>query len=202
MKRPALWTGDKIEHYTAEGYSVAAAVAVQELLKAILGGPLPPGMQDTPGRVARALKEMTAGYAMDPAKILAKEFDADGYNQIVVLKDISFTSLCEHHLLPFVGRAAVAYIPKNRVVGLSKLARVVECFALRFQIQERMTMQIADAIETTLKPLGVVVLVRATHSCMANRGVRKPGAEMVTSDVRGAFFDKPAARDEVFRLLT
>jgi GTP cyclohydrolase I len=159
------------------------------------------GLKDTPGRWVRAMQEMTRGYKEDPAAILATTFEGDGYDQLVLLKDIPFASLCEHHLLPFVGRAHVGYIPKDRVVGLSKLARVVDAFARRLQIQERMTKQIADAIASALLPLGVGVMIEATHSCMAVRGVAKPGALMVTSDVRGVFREKEAARAEFFALI-
>jgi GTP cyclohydrolase IA len=162
---------------------------------------LPEGMTETPDRVLRALAEMTAGYSQDPATILSKTFDADGYDEIVVLRDIPFNSLCEHHVLPFVGTAGVAYLPGARVVGLSKLARVVDVYARRFQIQERMTQQIADAVSVALNPRGVAVLVKGRHLCMEVRGVKKTGAEMVTSVVRGVFMEKPQARAEVLDLL-
>lgn len=158
-------------------------------------------LADTPDRMARALREMTSGRHQDPAEILARTFDADGYDEIVVVRDIEFTSLCEHHVLPFIGRAHVAYLPGRRVVGLSKIPRLVECFARRLQIQERLTMQIAEAMGRHLEPRGVAVVVEARHECMACRGVRKPGATMVTSSVRGAFRDDAAARAEVLGLL-
>jgi len=162
---------------------------------------IPEGMIDTPARVVKAWRDMTRGYGEDPASILSRTFDADGYDQIVCLRGVAFQSLCEHHLLPFTGTVDLAYLPGARVVGLSKLARLVDCFARRFQIQERMTKQIADAVEQHLSARGVLVVVRGTHSCMTCRGVLKPGAEMVTSDVRGLLREVPAARGEALALL-
>lgn len=160
-----------------------------------------PGLLDTPARVVRALREMTDGYGIDPAELLAVQFP-DDYDEMVVVRGVEFHSLCEHHLLGFSGTATVAYIPTpgRGVVGLSKLARLVECFARRLQVQERMTMQIADAIDEHLAPVGVGVVVRARHSCMGCRGVRKPGAEMVTSALRGAMRDEPHTRAEFLSL--
>jgi GTP cyclohydrolase I len=159
------------------------------------------GLDETPARVVRALEELTAGYAQDPGLILSKVFsESDGYDQMVVLRDIEFTSLCEHHLLPFSGTAVVAYIPQGKVVGLSKLARVVECFARRLQLQERMTQQIANAIDEHLTPQGVGVIVAAHHQCMGCRGVKQPRAEMVTSALRGALLREDSARAEFLRL--
>lgn len=163
------------------------------------------GLRNTPRRWVKAMEEMTRGYDMEPARILATTFDGHGYDQLVLLKDITFSSLCEHHLLPFTGYAHVGYVPTVRVVGLSKLARLVECFAKRFQIQERMTKEIADALEEALHPRALGVMVEATHSCMALRGIAKPGATMVTSDLRGLFRnDEPAsaaARAEFFSMI-
>ena len=158
-------------------------------------------LRDTPKRVVRALLEMTAGEHIDPASVLKVDFPGSGYDEIVSLSGIEFYSLCEHHLLPFHGRASVAYLPSDRIVGLSKLARVVEIFAKRLQVQERMTQQIADAIDKTVKPLGTAVLIQAQHLCMGARGVQKPGAQMTTSVMRGVFRTKPEARAEVLRLL-
>lgn len=180
-----------------------ARVAITDLLCAFGEGGLPEwreGIADTPDRVARAWQEMLAGYQDDPAAILATDFDADGYDQMVLLNGIAFTSICEHHLLPFHGVAHVAYLPSARVVGLSKLARLVDCFARRLQLQERMTQEIANAIAEHLAPLGVGVLVEATHTCMTDRGVRKPGAQMVTSVMLGAFRDNDAARTELLAM--
>lgn len=158
-------------------------------------------LRATPARWAKAMREMLRGYDEDPRSLLSTRFDADGYDQMILLRDVPFASLCEHHVLPFTGHAHVAYIPGPRVVGLSKLARVVDAFARRFQIQERMTKQIADAIEGALAPVGVAVMIEASHSCMVVRGVAKPGATMTTSDLRGAFRDLPAARSEFFALV-
>lgn len=165
------------------------------------------GTHETPMRVAKAYRDLLAGYNDDPAVHLARQFDSDGedataYDGIVLLRDIELYSLCEHHMLPFVGRVHVAYIPNgNRVVGISKLARVVEVFARRLQVQERLTAQIADAIETHLEPRGVAVMIEAEHFCIRMRGVGKQNSVMVTSDLRGAFRDEPAAREEFFHLV-
>lgn len=167
----------------------------------MIGAALPPGMDQTPLRVIRAWHEMTAGYEQDPRAILRARFDADGYDEVVVLRDVPFQSLCEHHLMPFSGTVAIAYLPRRYVVGLSKLARVVDCYARRFQIQERMTCQIAAALSLYLRPRAVAVVVRGTHSCMTHRGVTKPGSVMVTSDLRGTFRKTAAARAEVMELL-
>lgn len=158
------------------------------------------GLDDTPKRVMKAFAEMTSGYSMDPAQILARTFPGENYDELVIVPGIQFVSLCEHHLLPFTGSVVVAYIPRDRVIGLSKLPRLVECFARRLQVQERMTVQIADAIDEHLKPRGVGVVVRAKHACMTCRGVRQPEAEMVTSVMRGALRDKPEARAELMGL--
>lgn len=159
------------------------------------------GLSDTPKRVVKAFAEMTAGRNENPEEILSRTFPKDGYDQVVVLKDIRFFSTCEHHLLPFFGRAAVAYVPGERVVGLSKLARLVDCFARRLQIQERLTVQVADALESCLKPQGVAVVMKAQHLCMVARGASKEGAEMVTSVMRGNFRDHAESRAEVLNLL-
>jgi GTP cyclohydrolase I len=173
-------------------------VATRKVLSAFELPLQDPSIKDTPKRVARMWEELLGGYAEDPAKILCVQFPLTGYDQMVVLRNIAFHSTCEHHMLPFAGIAAVGYIPSKDggVVGLSKLARVVECFARRLQLQERMTDQIASAIQDALKPRGVGVLVRATHQCMVCRGVKKPGAEMVTSALRGEMLTTPEARAE------
>jgi len=172
--------------------------AVVRLLQAIGEDPDRDGLRDTPRRVVKALGEMTCGYLEDPADILATVFDVD-FDEMIVVRRIPFVSLCEHHLLTFVGHATVGYVPKDLVVGLSKLARLVDCYARRLQVQERMTRQIADAIDTHLRPAGVAVLIESTHSCMSSRGVAKV-APMVTSDVRGCFRDQPEARAEFMAL--
>jgi len=162
--------------------------------------PCPDGMKETPSRLWRALQEMTCGYKDDPAQILAKDFAPDGYDQVVALKGIDFSSLCEHHLMPFHGTVGIAYLPGGRVVGLSKLARLVNCFARRFQIQERMTHQIAEAL-AGIGARGVAVVVKGTHTCMTARGVLKPGSVMVTSSLRGVFLEDQDARSEALGLL-
>lgn len=159
------------------------------------------GLKETPDRVARAYQELLGGYAVDVKAILGKTFDADGYDELVVLRAVPFTSLCEHHLIPFHGTASVAYLPGKRVVGLSKLARLVEAHARRLQIQEAMTKDIATDIQHYLAPQGVAVIVKAQHMCVTSRGVCKPGSEMVTSAMHGVFRTKPEARAEVMELL-
>jgi GTP cyclohydrolase I len=156
-----------------------------------------PGLVETPARVARAFEEYFAGYAQDPELLLQKTFEEiAGYDEMVVLRGIDFESHCEHHLAPIIGRAWVAYVPRGRVVGISKLARVVETYAKRLQIQEKMTAQIADTIERVLKPAGVGVIIKATHHCMTTRGVHKPGTDLVTSRMLGCFRDNPVTRQE------
>jgi len=157
-------------------------------------------LRDTPMRAVKAFREMTSGYEQDPAIILSRTFPGESYDEMVIVPGIQFVSLCEHHLLPFSGTAVVAYIPRDRVVGLSKIPRLVECFARRLQVQERMTVQIADAMVQHLNPSGVGVVLRAQHSCMTCRGVRQSNAEMVTSVMRGALRDKPEARAELMGL--
>lgn len=163
-------------------------------------GPLPDGMIETPARAAKAMVEMTAGYHVDIEGIF-KTFDAEEYDELILERSIPFSSLCEHHLLPFVGVAHVGYIADGQIVGLSKLARLVEAYARRFQVQERMTQQIADAIESHLSPVGVIVVIEATHLCMELRGVRKPGVVTKTSVLRGLLKDDPAARAEAMSLI-
>ena len=158
------------------------------------------GLRDTPERAAKALIELTNGYTIEIADLFTT-FEKDGYDEMVVVRNIDFTSLCEHHVLPFTGHAHVAYIPDRRIVGLSKIARLVEAFAHRLQVQERLTGQIADALEEHLSPVGVAVVLEATHSCMALRGIKKAGSTMVTSALRGALKDKPEARAEALALL-
>lgn len=173
--------------------------AVRRLLQFIGEDPEREGLLDTPKRVVKAYAEMTAGYSEDPAAILSTTFD-DRCDEMVMLRGIDFVSLCEHHLLPFTGTAVVGYVPGDRVVGLSKLARLVECYARRLQVQERLTNQIAYALLDHLDARGVGVVIRAHHSCMGNRGVRKPGAEMVTSAMLGVLRDDTAARAEFLAL--
>lgn len=174
---------------------------VRSLLKHIGEDPDRDGLHGTPSRVVRAFKEMTAGYDIDPAALLAVQFDDKTYHDAIMVTGIDFVSLCEHHLLPFTGQAAVGYIPSGgRVVGLSKLARLVDCYAKRLQIQERMTAQIADAVSFHLDPLAVGVLIRATHHCMSCRGAKKPQGVMTTSAVRGVWLADALARQEFLDL--
>lgn len=174
--------------------------AITELLEALGEDPSREGLRDTPGRVARMYAELFAGLHTDPAKHLKRVFQ-ENYDEIVLLRDIDFYSLCEHHLLPFHGRAHVAYLPNGRVVGLSKLARTVEAFARRPQVQERMTCQIADSLMEHLEPKGAAVVIEAAHLCMKMRGIQKPNGVMVTSAVRGVFKENPSARAEVLALI-
>jgi GTP cyclohydrolase I len=159
------------------------------------------GLLDTPGRVVRSYRELFAGYDTDPHGYLERTFDeVGGYDELVVLKDIRFVSFCEHHMLPVIGKAHVGYLPNNRVVGISKLARVVNGYARRLQIQEKMTAEIARAIQDILAPKGVGVVIEASHSCMTLRGVNSPGASLTTSHLIGEVRDDPRTRQEFLRL--
>lgn len=182
--------------------SARAEAAVRELLLAVGEDPERPGLQDTPARVARAYAETFAGLWQDPFEILSTTFD-ENHDELVLVKDIPMYSTCEHHLVPFHGVAHVGYIPgvDGRVTGLSKVARLVEVYARRPQVQERMTRQIADALDEVLKPQGVIVVIEAEHLCMAMRGIRKPGTTTVTSAVRGMFRDSAATRSEAMSLV-
>ena len=179
-----------------------AAAAVRELLFAIGEDPDRDGLQATPGRVARMFAEVIAGTGEDPSRHLTTTFEAD-HDEIVLVRDIPFSSMCEHHLLPFIGRAHVGYIPgaDGRITGLSKLARLVDGFARRLQVQERLTSQIANAVQQVLDPAGVIVVLEAEHLCMSIRGVAKPGATTVTSAIRGHFRDDPRGRAEALSLI-
>ena len=179
-----------------------AEAAVRELLTAIGEDPDREGLRDTPARVARAYEEVFAGLFVDPDDVLQTTFDED-HDELVLVKDIPLYSVCEHHLVPWHGTAAVGYIPgeDGRITGLSKLARVVELYARRPQVQERLTSQVADAVERRLDPRGVIVVVEAEHLCMAMRGVRKPGTATITSAVRGIFKDDPRTRAEALSLI-
>lgn len=188
----------------SEGPTEAQALqAVRTLLAYIGEDPDRPGLRETPQRVVRAFHdEYARGYAQDPVALLDRTFDeVGGYDEPILLKDIHFTSHCEHHLAPIVGLAHVAYLPDRRVVGISKLARVVDAFAGRLQIQERMTTQIAEAIDVGLRPRGVAVIVEATHHCMTGRGVRKPTARMVTQQFLGAYREDRRLRRALFEAL-
>ncbi len=170
--------------------------AVTAILGAVGENPDREGLLKTPGRVARMYAELTAGYRVDPAALVNDAIFTVDYDEMVLVKDIDFHSLCEHHMLPFMGRAHVAYIPAGKVIGLSKIPRVVEMFARRFQVQERMTVQIADFLDTALRPHGVAVVVEATHMCAVMRGVKKPNARMTTSAMRGIFRTDSKTRAE------
>ncbi len=176
--------------------------AVRELLAAIGEDPDREGLLGTPDRVARACEEIFGGMQEDPSVHLLRQFDEPGNENMVIVKDIPFSSMCEHHLLPFTGRAHICYLPRDgRITGLSKLARCVVGYAHRPQVQERLTQQVADALEARLDPLGVLVVLEATHTCMTMRGIRSAGSETVTSAVRGFFKTDMKARQEALRLI-
>ena len=170
--------------------------AVENILVAIGEDPEREGLQKTPDRVARAYREMLDGYRTDPIKLVNKALFTVEYDDMVIVRDIEFYSMCEHHMLPFLGRAHVAYLPKEKVIGLSKIPRIVDMFSRRLQVQERMTRQIADFIDILLKPRGVAVVVEAVHMCAMVRGVRKHDARMTTSSMLGAFRNREATRME------
>ncbi len=176
--------------------------AFRTVLKWIGEDPDRDGLRETPNRVRRAFREYFAGYDEDPAQVLRKTFsEVDGYDEMIVLRGVTFESHCEHHVAPIIGRAWVGYIPDKRVVGISKLARVVEIFSKRLQIQERLTAQIANTIEEVLNPHGVAVVVKAAHHCMISRGIHKRGADLVTSRMLGVFRDNPLTRAEFLALV-
>jgi GTP cyclohydrolase I len=180
-------------------------VTFEDLVREMLGrlgeDPDREGLRKTPERVARAMKWMTRGYLMDPMELLRKALFDERHESMVLVRDIELYSLCEHHMLPFFGRAHVAYIPNGRIVGLSKVARLVEIYGRRLQVQERLTDQIADAVQCTLEPAGVGVVIEAYHLCMMMRGVEKQNSRTVTSAVRGQFRDDQKTRDEFLRLV-
>jgi GTP cyclohydrolase IA len=179
-----------------------AEAAVRTLLRWAGDDPDREGLRDTPSRVARAYEEFFVGYAVDPVALLERTFEeTDGYDEIVLLRDIRLESHCEHHMVPIIGRAHVAYLPHRRVVGISKLARLVEAYAKRFQIQEKLTAQVANTIQDVLEPRGVAVVIEAAHQCMTTRGVHKPGVTMVTSRMLGAFRDDPSTRRELLAMI-
>jgi GTP cyclohydrolase IA len=179
-----------------------AEEAVRTLIRWAGDNPAREGLLGTPDRVVRSFEEFFAGYASDPVEILTRTFEEiAGYDEMVVLKDIRFESHCEHHMLPIIGKAHVAYLPDQRVVGISKLARIVDTYARRLQIQEKMTAEIASAIDQVLQPKGVAVVIDAAHQCMTTRGVHKPGVSMVTSRMLGAFRDNPSTRREFLSII-
>ncbi|NLS25389.1 GTP cyclohydrolase 1 [Sphingomonas sp. S2M10] len=178
------------------------ADAIRTLIRWTGDDPSREGLLDTPQRVARAWKEYCAGYAEDPAHHLSRVFEeVGGYDEIVLLKDIPFQSHCEHHMAPITGKASIAYLPRNHVVGISKLARVLHAFARRLQVQERLTAEVADCIWNHLHPVGVAVVIEAQHGCMTGRGVRTPGVGMVTSRMMGVFREDERSRAEVLKLM-
>ena len=176
--------------------------AVHTLLRWAGEDPSREGLTDTPKRVALAYEDWFSGYREDPVKYLERTFDeVDGYDEMIVLRDITFESHCEHHMAPIIGKAHVGYLPNNKVVGISKLARVVEAFARRFQVQEKLTAQIANCIQDVLKPKGVGVVIDATHQCMTTRGIHKSDVSMVTSQMLGTFRKDARTRDEFLRMI-
>ena len=179
-----------------------AEAAVRTLIEWAGDDPDREGLLETPARVARSYKELFAGYGTDPKDYLKRTFDeVGGYDSLVILREIPVVSFCEHHMLPFLGRAHVGYLPRNRVVGISKLARVVQGFARRLQIQEKLTAQVAEAIQDILDPKGVGVVIASEHSCMTMRGVNTPGTRLTTSHLLGEVRDDPRTRQEFFELV-
>lgn len=186
----------------SEAARARALEAVREMIRWIGDDPEREGLRDTPRRVVDAYLEYFQGYDESPEDYLTRTFEqVGGYDEIVLLRDIPFHSHCEHHMAPIVGRAHVAYLPTNKVVGISKLARVVRAFARRLQVQERLTAEIADCIQKVLEPQGVAVVVEATHACMTARGVNTPGVSMTTSRMMGVFREDQKAREEVIKLI-
>jgi GTP cyclohydrolase I len=189
-----------------EDGKVPVPTEVQEAIRTLIrwsgDDPSREGLLDTPKRVARAWKEYCLGYGEDPAGHLSRVFEeVGGYDELVLLKDIPFQSHCEHHMAPIIGKAAIAYMPTSRVVGISKLARVLHAFARRLQVQERLTAEVANCIFDNLRPQGVAVVIEASHACMTARGVRTPGVSMVTSKLIGCFLDDDRSRKEVLSLM-
>ncbi|WP_424429424.1 GTP cyclohydrolase I FolE [Parasphingorhabdus sp.] len=189
-----------------EAQKIAVPDEVQEAVKTLLrwagDDPEREGLVDTPKRVARAWKEYCEGYGENPAMHLARTFEeVGGYDELVLLKDIPFHSHCEHHMAPIIGKASIAYMPTDKVVGISKLARVLHGFSRRLQVQERLTAEVAECIWDNLKPAGVAVVIEASHSCMTARGVRTPGVNMTTSRLLGCFLDDARSREEVMSLM-
>ena len=191
-KREDIYNQDKIEELMAH---------YREILRLLGEDPDREGLIKTPERVAKAMSFITKGYAQDPITILRSAMFKEEYQQMVLVKDIELFSVCEHHMLPFIGKAHVAYIPNGQITGLSKIARVVECFARRLQVQERLTVQIRDSIQQALNPLGVAVVIEASHTCMQMRGVEKQRSITTTSAFTGVFLSDPRTRDEFMQLI-
>ena len=175
--------------------------AVLEILKEIGEDPERQGLQKTPERISKMYKKLTSGYSVSPQEVVNGAIFEEKYDEMVIVRDIEFYSLCEHHLLPFFGKCHVAYIPNGKIIGLSKIPRIVEVFARRLQVQERMTVQIADFLDDILRPDGIAVVAEAYHLCMAMRGVKKADASMVTSSMRGSFKEDQRTRAEFLRLI-
>ena len=201
-KSLSLVDGEEAEKGPGKPSREESEEAVRTLLRWAGDDPTRPGLLGTPDRVVRAYEEYFQGYNEDPYELLDRTFDeTDGYDEIVVLKDISFASHCEHHIAPIIGKVHVAYLPNIKVVGISKLARLVETYSRRLQIQEKMTAQIANALDEVLQPKGVAVVIEAAHECMTTRGIDKPGVNMVTSRMIGAFRDDPSTRREFLAMI-
>lgn len=193
---------DLVEPAPAPAIPADVTEAIRTLIRWAGDDPTREGLVDTPRRVAKAWKEYCAGYGDDPARHLERVFEeVGGYDEIVLLKDIPFQSHCEHHMAPIIGKAHIAYLPRDHVVGISKLARVLHGFARRLQVQERLTAEVADCIWTALRPIGVAVVIEATHACMTARGVRTPGVAMTTSRMMGVFREDERSRREVLALM-
>ena len=191
-KREDIYNQEKIEELMGH---------YREILRLLGEDPEREGLIKTPERVAKAMSFITKGYAQDPIAILRSAMFKEEYQQMVLVKDIELFSVCEHHMLPFIGKAHVAYIPNGHITGLSKIARVVECFARRLQVQERLTVQIRDSIQQALNPLGVAVVIEASHTCMQMRGVEKQRSVTTTSAFTGVFLSDPRTRDEFMQLI-
>ena len=198
---PSLTAGATVEALERPSRDEAEE-AIRTLIRWAGDDPAREGLVDTPARVARAYEEFFNGYEADPRALLERTFEeVDGYDEIVLLRDMRFESHCEHHMAPIIGRAHVAYLPHRRVVGISKLARVVEAYSKRLQIQEKLTAQIANTIQDVLEPRGVAVVIEAAHQCMTTRGVHKPGVTMVTSRMLGVFRDNATTRRELLAMI-
>lgn len=199
---PAIAEGDLVEAPAKPAVPDEVAEAIRTLLRWAGDDPMREGLLDTPKRVARAWKEYCQGYGEDPAHHLSRTFEeVGGYDEIVLLRDIPFQSHCEHHMAPIIGKAHIAYLPRDHVVGISKLARVLHGYARRLQVQERLTAQVADCIWERLAPRGVAVVIEASHACMTARGVRTPGVTMTTSRMMGVFREDDRSRKEVLSLM-